>query len=125
MQMPTRSCTDKGRRCSRCCVASPQSIIHQSRLCVVCRASEVTLRWRVGTPEDVPRKVSLNMPHYAAGVPACQCSAHRWHLASRVVDEAVAAAKTEQLHAGEAGVMFVGFCRDITVTMGMLRQMYG
>lgn len=58
-------------------------------------------------------------------MPACQCSAHRWHLVCRVVDEAVAAAKTEQLHAGLAGVMFVGFCRDITVTMGMLRQMYG
>ena len=28
-------------------------------------------------------------------------------------------------NAGEAGVMFVGFCKDITVTMGMLRQMYG
>lgn len=27
--------------------------------------------------------------------------------------------------ASEAGIMFVGFCRDITVTMGMLRQMYG
>ena len=58
-------------------------------------------------------------------MPACQCSAHRWHLVRRVVDKAVAAAKTEQLHAGLAGVMFVGFCRDITVTMGMLRQMYG
>ena len=49
----------------------------------------------------------------------------RWRFAGRVVDKAVAAAKTEQLHAGLARVMFVGFCRDITVTMGMLRQMYG
>ncbi|MDN2712655.1 Dyp-type peroxidase [Janthinobacterium sp. SUN118] len=28
-------------------------------------------------------------------------------------------------NATEAGIMFVGFCKDITVTMGMLRQMYG
>lgn len=27
--------------------------------------------------------------------------------------------------ASEAGIMFVGFCNDITVTMGMLKQMYG
>ncbi len=27
--------------------------------------------------------------------------------------------------AKEAGIMFVGFCNDITVTMGMLKQMYG
>ena len=58
-------------------------------------------------------------------MPACQCSAHRWHLVRRVVDKAVAAAKTEQLHAGLARVMFVGFCRDITVTMGMLRHGVG
>ena len=49
----------------------------------------------------------------------------RWRVAGRVIDKTVAAAKTEQLHAGLARVMFVGFCRDITVTMGMLRQMYG
>jgi putative iron-dependent peroxidase len=28
-------------------------------------------------------------------------------------------------NAKEAGIMFVGFCNDITVTMGMLEQMYG
>jgi putative iron-dependent peroxidase len=28
-------------------------------------------------------------------------------------------------NATEAGIMFVGFCNDITVTMGMLKQMYG
>lgn len=28
-------------------------------------------------------------------------------------------------NASEAGIMFVGFCKDITVSMGMLRQMYG
>ena len=28
-------------------------------------------------------------------------------------------------NAQEAGIMFVGFCNDITVTMGMLKQMYG
>lgn len=28
-------------------------------------------------------------------------------------------------NAKEAGIMFVGFCNDITVTMGMLKQMYG
>jgi putative iron-dependent peroxidase len=28
-------------------------------------------------------------------------------------------------NAREAGIMFVGFCNDISVTMGMLRQMYG
>jgi putative iron-dependent peroxidase len=28
-------------------------------------------------------------------------------------------------NAKEAGIMFVGFCSDITVTMGMLEQMYG
>lgn len=28
-------------------------------------------------------------------------------------------------NAREAGVMFVGFCKDISVTMGMLEQMYG
>ena len=28
-------------------------------------------------------------------------------------------------NAKEAGIMFVGFCRDITVTVGMLKQMYG
>ena len=28
-------------------------------------------------------------------------------------------------NAKEAGIMFVGFCNDITVTLGMLKQMYG
>jgi len=28
-------------------------------------------------------------------------------------------------NAKEAGIIFVGFCKDITVTMGMLKQMYG
>lgn len=46
-------------------------------------------------------------------------------FARRVLDKAVAAAKAGQLHAGLARVMFVGFCKDITVSMGMLRQMYG
>lgn len=49
-------------------------------------------------------------------------SSRRWHLVCRVVDKAVAAAKTEQLHADLVRDMFVGFCRDITVTVGMLRH---
>jgi putative iron-dependent peroxidase len=49
----------------------------------------------------------------------------RWRVAGRVIDKTVAAAKAGQLHAGLAGVMFVGFCRDITVTMGMLRHGVG
>jgi putative iron-dependent peroxidase len=49
----------------------------------------------------------------------------RWRFAGRVVDKAVAAAKTEQLHAGLVRDMFLGFCRDITVTMGMLRHGVG
>jgi putative iron-dependent peroxidase len=28
-------------------------------------------------------------------------------------------------NATDAGIMFVGFCKDITVTLGMLKQMYG
>lgn len=49
----------------------------------------------------------------------------RWRFAGRVVDKAVAAAKTEQLHAGLVRDMFLGICRDITVTMGMLRHGVG
>src|SRR3954465_11653476 len=59
MKTAAMSCSESGVCSSRCCVPSPQSNRNQSALTTVCTARPETLRWRVGVPEDVPKKVSF------------------------------------------------------------------
>src|SRR5690606_9717707 len=56
MKIASRSAGDSDVCNSRCWVPSPQSTRYQAPPVSSCRARAVTLRWRVGVPEEVPRK---------------------------------------------------------------------